>query len=338
MNSFLKPLYFLAISAFIANAQECEKISISIKNFDEYLGSSDFILPKLKNLQERTICLEDNTTIQYYRDGESYYEEIYNPNNIFFMVSRSYENNRFIGSSSKIVDFPLLWEINYKSKISPIKIMESFAKLGEVDLKTGKIRQGEKRLSLWYKNIDSINEQIKAKIPKDSNGVWTIEVLPYFGQSSQTDIFYFNDFDGSFIYKDKIFHKIHPISAHSGQVIKENYFNYSKKGIAYDKRTKFSWQDKPCDLELNWQEAKVYCENLDYAGYKNWKLPNRHELATLAGTHYDKYYGSYWSSSQIPFVDFVAYAQNLSPMSDDSGYQDRSNKENELKVLCVRRD
>jgi len=58
MNSFLKPLYFLAISALITNAHECEKISISIKNFDEYLRSSDFILPKLKNLQERTFVLK----------------------------------------------------------------------------------------------------------------------------------------------------------------------------------------------------------------------------------------------------------------------------------------
>jgi len=32
---------------------------------------------------------------------------------------------------------------------------------------------------------------------------------------------------------------------------------------------------------LNWEEALAYCENLNYAGYEDWRLPNARELQSI---------------------------------------------------------
>ena len=46
------------------------------------------------------------------------------------------------------------------------------------------------------------------------------------------------------------------------------------------------WQ-KTYEEDKAWQAALSYCENLDYAGYTDWRLPNKDELMTLV--NYDKY-------------------------------------------------
>ena len=47
-----------------------------------------------------------------------------------------------------------------------------------------------------------------------------------------------------------------------------------------DSSTKLLWQ-KSFVSGKNWKEALEYCENLEYAGYSDWRLPNKNELATL---------------------------------------------------------
>ena len=49
--------------------------------------------------------------------------------------------------------------------------------------------------------------------------------------------------------------------------------------IVTDKNTNLIWQKT--HTMLNWKEALSYCENLDYAGYGDWRLPNRNELLSL---------------------------------------------------------
>ncbi len=41
------------------------------------------------------------------------------------------------------------------------------------------------------------------------------------------------------------------------------------------------WQDNNETIQKSWSEAISYCENLEYAGYSNWRLPNIEELNSI---------------------------------------------------------
>ena len=56
--------------------------------------------------------------------------------------------------------------------------------------------------------------------------------------------------------------------------------------IVTDTGTNLIWQ-KTYVSDKTWQEALSYCENLIYAGYSDWRLPNKNELASLVS--YSKY-------------------------------------------------
>ena len=56
----------------------------------------------------------------------------------------------------------------------------------------------------------------------------------------------------------------------------------------------------------NWQEALKHCEDLDYAGYRDWRLPNKNELLSLWNEDKSSFpysdfpdmpNGSFWSST-----------------------------------------
>ncbi|MBO4700000.1 DUF1566 domain-containing protein [bacterium] len=57
--------------------------------------------------------------------------------------------------------------------------------------------------------------------------------------------------------------------------------------IVTDTKTGLVWQ-KTYETGKNWQAALDYCENLTYAGYSDWRLPNKNELASLV--NYEKSY------------------------------------------------
>ena len=51
--------------------------------------------------------------------------------------------------------------------------------------------------------------------------------------------------------------------------------------VVVDNNTRLMWQQSDDGVERTWQEAKDYCENLEYAGYFDWRLPEVFELRTL---------------------------------------------------------
>ena len=51
--------------------------------------------------------------------------------------------------------------------------------------------------------------------------------------------------------------------------------------IVTDSTTRLIWQKNPDDSKKNWKNALAYCENLEYAGLSNWRLPNNNELMSL---------------------------------------------------------
>ena len=81
------------------------------------------------------------------------------------------------------------------------------------------------------------------------------------------------------------------------------------------------WQDGADIFEGDWDEAKRYCENLNFAGYLDWRLPTSLELLSITDdSRFDPAINrafknfvsrSYWSSiksagfsSSAWFVDF----------------------------------
>ena len=64
-----------------------------------------------------------------------------------------------------------------------------------------------------------------------------------------------------------------------GKINPENYTDNSD-GTVFDSSTNLLWQ-KTTAGGKTWKEALAYCENLEYAGYSDWRLPNMNELVTL---------------------------------------------------------
>ena len=113
----------------------------------------------------------------------------------------------------------------------------------------------------------------------------------------------------------------------------------SGKVVVTDSKTGLMWQ-KEYETDKTWQDALKYCKDLTYAGYSDWRLPNKNELASLinyekSGAPYsyfpDTLSTSFWSSS--------TYAPNTSRawvVYFYSGHVLISNKTNDLNVRCVR--
>ena len=67
----------------------------------------------------------------------------------------------------------------------------------------------------------------------------------------------------------------------------------SGKVVVTDDKTGLMWQ-KEYEKSKTWQQALKYCEDSTYAGYSDWRLPNKNELASLldsgkSGAPYSKF-------------------------------------------------
>ena len=152
----------------------------------------------------------------------------------------------------------------------------------------------------------------------------------------------------------------HIVSCVSGdeEQFGNNFEEISKNGdtIVKDSATNLYWQ-KDSVKGKTWEEALAYCENLYYAGYSDWRLPNIRELASLLdyspsatdGLHStfpieDPNGLSTWSSSNGRHVRKTScYIRN-----DEYGFEEyvggacvymwTSAKSNKLDVRCVRSD
>ena len=108
--------------------------------------------------------------------------------------------------------------------------------------------------------------------------------------------------------------------------------------IVTDTKTGLVWQ-KTYETGKNWQAALDYCENLTYAGYSDWRLPDKNELASLV--NYEKYNPAsdfpdmpsqyFWSSSTR--VNNTSSAWNV---NFNNGFVDDGSKTNDSNVRCVR--
>ena len=67
-----------------------------------------------------------------------------------------------------------------------------------------------------------------------------------------------------------------------GKVSESDYSLVTRKGdrMVFDSSSNLFWQKDSAKAET-WKDALNYCENLEYAGYSDWRLPNKNELVTL---------------------------------------------------------
>ena len=55
----------------------------------------------------------------------------------------------------------------------------------------------------------------------------------------------------------------------------------SDQEIVVDKNTGLEWQHAVSERTYTWNEAVAYCENLEYAGFSDWRLPEPLEILTI---------------------------------------------------------
>jgi len=114
--------------------------------------------------------------------------------------------------------------------------------------------------------------------------------------------------------------------------IKYGYYDYFKKEEVKDEKTimeipyqKLEW-GKTCDKELNWEEAKKWCEEQG----EGWRLPTRQELLKAYEQKMSGFTTNfYWSSTE--YSSNNAWSQYFV-----NGYQSAFNKVSGNYVRCIR--
>jgi len=61
----------------------------------------------------------------------------------------------------------------------------------------------------------------------------------------------------------------------------KNNFQENGNGTVSDLATGLMWQQADDGIPRNWEDALAYAENLDLAGYHDWRLPNAKELQSI---------------------------------------------------------
>ena len=152
--------------------------------------------------------------------------------------------------------------------------------------------------------------------------------------------FRFSPFEGSTYTCRKI--EYYKVLCVSGNEMEKGVFTsqtISGEVVVNDSTTGLMWQKEY--VTKTWQQALKYCEDLSYAGYTDWRLPNKNEAASLLD--YDKSMTSYsdfpdmlgsyfWSSS----TSYFSHTYDAWGVAFYHGYVDRNTKGNNGTVRCVR--
>ena len=68
------------------------------------------------------------------------------------------------------------------------------------------------------------------------------------------------------------------------EIRRDGRFIAYNNGTVLDKRTNLMWAAKDNGSNINWADAKSYCENYRGGGYTDWRMPTQDELAGLYDT------------------------------------------------------
>jgi TolB-like protein len=72
-----------------------------------------------------------------------------------------------------------------------------------------------------------------------------------------------------------------PVPSTAKEIRRDGRFIAYDNGTVLDTRTKLMWASKDNGYDINWQNAKNYCESFRGGGYSDWRMPTQDELAGL---------------------------------------------------------
>ncbi len=120
-----------------------------------------------------------------------------------------------------------------------------------------------------------------------------------------------------------------------------NSFVDNGDGTVSDLSTGLMWMKQKPTASLKWEDAIKYCEDLSYAGYDDWRLPNIKQLASILNLSASNHFlrnnspGSCWSSTYYQYYAHInsAWVGGFSPGAVSLG---RPETKNLYSILPVR--
>jgi hypothetical protein len=70
--------------------------------------------------------------------------------------------------------------------------------------------------------------------------------------------------------------------AFAGETARDGRFIAYDNGTVLDTKTNLMWAGQDNGKDIDWKTAKSYCENYRGAGYTDWRMPTKDELAGLS--------------------------------------------------------
>jgi len=141
-----------------------------------------------------------------------------------------------------------------------------------------------------------------------------ISNTPYAGQGAEGNlVFGVNFADGSakgYPTPDKTFYVLY-VRGEPGYGT--NQFADNGDGTISDQASGLTWMQTDSQQALGWEDALAYCENLSWAGYDDWRLPNAKELHGILDT------------TRAPDTSNTAAANSLfqsTPITNEAGKPD----------------
>ena len=72
-----------------------------------------------------------------------------------------------------------------------------------------------------------------------------------------------------------------PSDVTANEIKRDGRFIAYDDGTVLDTSTNLMWASKDSGRDINWADAKIYCENYRGGGYTDWRMPKQNELAGL---------------------------------------------------------
>lgn len=129
------------------------------------------------------------------------------------------------------------------------------------------------------------------------------------------------------------------------------WFNNNENDTITDKRNYLMWIKKDNGQDVNWEQAKKYCEQCETGNFTNWRLPTMEELFNLYDENYDfSDQGNNNYLHLIPLIELSSYKIWASDVIREGtkeyvrylnfarGYTNKSKniEHTDIRALCVR--